>query len=212
MAIVYKHYRKDTGDCFYIGIGRSEKRAVDKSDRNAHWVNINNLVGFTSEIVFQEITIEEAKSWEKYLIGLYGRRDIGTGRLVNLTEGGDGNIGAIRTEEWKRKISEAHKGKKFSPETIRKMSEARKGFKHSEEFKRLASERGKQFRHTIESRQKLSKSKSGGNNPQAKKILDLNTGVEFDTIRSASEFYGLNIRKTYKQIKKGNEIPLIYIK
>lgn len=43
-------------------------------------------------------------------------------------------------EETRRKISEAKKGKKQSPEHIAKLSEARRGSKRSEETKRKMSE------------------------------------------------------------------------
>jgi len=44
------------------------------------------------------------------------------------------------TEEQKRKISEAHKGKRFTEEHKRKLSEAHKGRKFTEEHKRKLSE------------------------------------------------------------------------
>lgn len=47
-------------------------------------------------------------------------------RLVNSTEGGDGTI-RKKTEEEKRKISEAHMGKKLSEEHKKKLSEAKLG-------------------------------------------------------------------------------------
>ena len=48
--------------------------------------------------------------------------------------------GRIFTEEHRRKLSEAHKGKIISKETKRKISEAGKGRKHTEESKRKMSE------------------------------------------------------------------------
>jgi hypothetical protein len=44
---------------------------------------------------------------EMRLIALYGRRDLKVGSLFNLTDGGEGFSGAIRTAEWRQSISDA---------------------------------------------------------------------------------------------------------
>lgn len=44
-------------------------------------------------------------------------------KLTNTSAGGDG-VDAPRTEEWKRKIGEAHRGKEVSQETRQKLREA----------------------------------------------------------------------------------------
>lgn len=53
--------------------------------------------------------LEEAEAFyeEMKLIEVYGRRDLGTGTLFNLTDGGEGLAGVIRTDEWRKNISEA---------------------------------------------------------------------------------------------------------
>jgi hypothetical protein len=55
----------------------------------------------------------------------------------NLTTGGGG---PVPTAEVRRKMSDAGKGKKQSPEWIKKRFESRKGWKHSEETKAKLSE------------------------------------------------------------------------
>lgn len=64
------------------------------------------------------------------------------------------------SEETRRKLSEAKKGKgmQFSEETKRKMSEAKKGKYRSEEIKRKISEANKGRHHSEETKRKLSKS------------------------------------------------------
>ena len=51
----------------------------------------------------------------------------------------EANKGKVVSEETKEKLSKALKGRQFSEETIKKMSEARKGKKMSDEFKRQRS-------------------------------------------------------------------------
>jgi hypothetical protein len=71
---------------------------------------------------------------EMFLIGFYGRKNIGTGCLINLTDGGEGTRGAVCSEEKKRLLSEQRKGKpnlklrgrKRSDELRSKLSEYRK--------------------------------------------------------------------------------------
>lgn len=53
----------------------------------------------------------------------------------NSTDGGDGGLGIIVSEETKEKMSKIRKGKKHSEETKRKMSEGRIGMKFSKEHK-----------------------------------------------------------------------------
>lgn len=101
---VYHHYRKDTGEIFYVGVGHS-KRAYSKQSRNNYWHNIVNKCGYTIKIVKQDLTWEEACKEEKRLIKLYGRKDLGLGTLVNMTDGGDGTIGVVRSDEYKKNIS-----------------------------------------------------------------------------------------------------------
>jgi hypothetical protein len=60
------------------------------------------------EIVKDELTEAEAFYEEMRLIEAYGRRDLGTGTLFNLTDGGEGFAGILRTPEWAARISAAH--------------------------------------------------------------------------------------------------------
>lgn len=77
----------------------------------------------------------EALAREKELIALYGRADLGLGTLFNLTDGGDGPGGVIRSDEFKQNLSNFHTGKKKSAETRAKMSAHAKTRVCSEETK-----------------------------------------------------------------------------
>lgn len=54
---------------------------------------------------------QEAFKHEVYMIAVFGRKDLGTGILRNLSDGGDGASGAVRSPETRIKISKAKKGK-----------------------------------------------------------------------------------------------------
>lgn len=90
MAIVYQHRRKDANIIFYVGIGKNLKRAYSKKSRSKYWKDITKNHEYLVEILFDDISWEYACEIEIKLIQQYGRRDLGTGELVNLTSGGDG--------------------------------------------------------------------------------------------------------------------------
>jgi hypothetical protein len=92
MAIVYQHRRVDTKEVFYIGIGKSIKRAYDKTGRSLYWNKYTAKYEYEIEITHEDIIWEEACSIEKYLISFYGRKDLRLGALINQTDGGEGAI------------------------------------------------------------------------------------------------------------------------
>jgi hypothetical protein len=105
MALVYQHRRKDNNSIFYIGIGCNVKRAYSKRNRNKHWINIANNIGYEVDILIDNISFEMACAIEYILIILYGRVDLKTGLLVNLTDGGKGSINFKHKPETILKIS-----------------------------------------------------------------------------------------------------------
>jgi hypothetical protein len=125
-AYVYTHTRLDTNEVFYVGISTQKnfKRAYHLHERSNYWHNIAKKCGLKVSIIFDDLTWEEACIKEKELILKYGRIDLGTGTLVNLTNGGDGNIGGKASEETKVKMSIAKKGVKKSKEHIENMKKA----------------------------------------------------------------------------------------
>ena len=89
-----------------------------------------------SRIIYlkQNLTEEEAFKHEIYMIDVFGRKDLGTGILHNRTDGGEGTSGSVRSDETRKRMSEAKigenhpmYGKTRSKESRRKMSEAGKG-------------------------------------------------------------------------------------
>lgn len=164
MAYLYRHIRLDKNIPFYIGIGidNTYYRANSKKSRNNHWNKIVNKTDYEVEILFEHEDYNFIKEKEKDFISLYGRKDTNNGMLVNKTDGGDGclglihsdesklkmsipNKGKIISEEQKRKVSEFHKGKVASKETRLKMSEASKGDKNSRYGKTISEDTRKKM-------------------------------------------------------------------
>lgn len=114
MAYVYRHIRLDKNEPFYIGIGSdmTNKRANERARRSELWKKIVAKSEYEIEILFDDITYEEAKLKEIEFIKLYGRIDLCNGTLANLTNGGDGTINP--SQETRDKISKINKGRKNS--------------------------------------------------------------------------------------------------
>lgn len=102
---IYRHI-KPCGETFYIGIG-NKRRPYKKSDRNKYWHNVVNKYGYEIQVLKSDLSWEDAKELEIVLISYYGRKDLKTGCLVNMTEGGNGTLGFTRVlpQEQKNKIS-----------------------------------------------------------------------------------------------------------
>lgn len=126
MAYVYRHIRLDKNEPFYIGIGKVKKRAYSKQNRNKYWQNISNITEYDVEIIMDELTWEEACEKEKEFIKLYGRFQNG-GTLCNMTDGGEGTLGVIVSEETRKKKSIISKSIGISKETREKMASKLRG-------------------------------------------------------------------------------------
>jgi hypothetical protein len=126
MAYVYSHNRLDKNEVFYIGIGSDSNnkysRAYNTIDRSKFWKSIVNKTKYVVHILFDNVSWEDACQKEKDLIKMHGRKDLGTGTLVNMTNGGEGILGYIFTENDKIKISNSKKGK-LSHRKGKKLSE-----------------------------------------------------------------------------------------
>jgi hypothetical protein len=135
-------YLREGRTPYYIGKGSGERINQNKG-------RFCNKPTDKSRIIYlkQNLTEEEAFRHEKYMIAVFGRKDLGTGILHNRTDGGEGSSGFIVSKKTKRKLSEKKKGqnnpnygKTPSEETRRKQSDAKRGITISEETRRKQSE------------------------------------------------------------------------
>ena len=194
-TVVYQWLGED-GSPYYIGIGTPRRPYIDRR-RCGCPPPRERIV-----ILHENLEWEEACEIEKELIAFYGRKDLGTGILRNLTDGGDGARGI--SEETKRKISKSKKGQKLSEETKRKLSKANKGKKLSRETKMKQSEAAKGEnnpfygkKHSEETKEKISEANKGRklSDEIKKKISEANKG------RKLSE----ESKKKMSEAKKGQK-------
>jgi NUMOD3 motif len=148
----YAYLREDKTP-YYIGKGKGKR--IYSTNR------IIKPPKDKSRIIYlkQNLTEEEAFRHEIYMISVFGRKDLGTGILYNMTDGGDGTSGLSHSEETRKKMSEAKKN--MSDETKRKISEAHKGKTHSEESRRKMSESGKCKIFSEEHKRKMGEAHKG---------------------------------------------------
>jgi hypothetical protein len=203
--VVYRHRRLDDNSVFYIGLGNKQRPYV-KTKRNNYWKSIIEKYGYYVEVIQENLSLEDAKELEVFLISLYGRKDIKTGILCNMSDGGDGHNAS---PEIRKKTSERRKGKRTLPldyvrseEHSRKISEGKKGKpssfkgkKHTEETKAIIRQKRALQVFTKETRIKKSKSVKGAKNPAAIKVINVKTKEIFDTIIDAAK--SANISRAY---------------
>jgi len=111
---VYAHHTPGNPEPFYIGKGKNG-RVRERSKRSSFWKSVVKKHGFEYYILHQKLSEEDALNLEANYIQCYGRRDLGEGPLVNLSDGWDNppnHTGFIRSKETRRKISRSHIGMK----------------------------------------------------------------------------------------------------
>jgi hypothetical protein len=100
----YAYLREDRTP-YYIGRGKN-RRAFDKRH--------NVKVPPKDRILFLKtgLTFSESVDHERYMIAVLGRKDLGTGILRNITDGGEGVNGWVPSEETRAQWSRSRTGRK----------------------------------------------------------------------------------------------------
>jgi len=99
----------------YVGKGRDRRAWKHWEKQVRHNPGFGNFLALLRrealvpiiEIVKDGMDEAEAFFEEVRLIAVHGRRDLRTGALFNLTDGGEGFGGIVRTPEWAQRISNA---------------------------------------------------------------------------------------------------------
>jgi hypothetical protein len=203
--VLYAHRKETDGTIFYIGIG-TEKRPYLKKSRNEYWHNTVNKYGYYVDILAKDLCIDDALELEEFIIDEIGRKDLGKGSLVNLNNGGKGNLQV--SDITKKKMSKSatgrtawNKGIPMSDEQKDKLSKAkigvtspRKGFKLSEETKEKIRNANIGKKITQETKDKISIANVGSKNSSAKTVYNIKTNEVFGTLKEAAQSIGVNYR------------------
>lgn len=243
---VYKHTNLINGKV-YIGITSQNPTHRWNSGygyvHNSHFINAIKRYGwhnFSHEILFENLSKEEAYEQEKRLILLYQSNLPEYG--YNNSTGGDPGSGHVCSEETRAKMSKARKGIKISQETRNKIaeivkkrpadmryrfshsglgkpswnkgitgpnshsygvvfseerrkriSEALKGKPKSDSHKAKMSEVRKGIKLSEETRAKMSAAQSGDKHSRIRPVKNVTTGEVFSCMKYAAEKYGVTI-------------------
>jgi hypothetical protein len=214
---VYRHIRLDTNVPFYIGIGKKPekfsthkseyRRAFDKNSRSRFWEAVVNKTEYKVEIIFETDCHDIVKRKEIEFIKLYGRRNLETGCLVNLSDGGDGTKGVkfIGGKTPKKQLAARNRGKTVVDmqtgifyDSLPEACEAtncnygvEQGRKQlNSKIARFIRAYGKEV--TIDYTSRSDKVKEALRRKSKRLMLDLQTGVFFDNLPQACEAVNFN--------------------
>jgi len=129
---VYAYLRENSsvngpaGSPYYIGKGKRNRAYQDHFDCAANKPKNKNFI----LKIFDHCSNDEAKFLETGLIKIFGRIDLKTGCLRNLTHGGDGSSGYKHTAATKTKLRKNAISRQYSIKTRQLMSGAHKGSKN----------------------------------------------------------------------------------
>jgi len=228
MAYVYTHTRLDTNEIFYIGIGSDvlgkHRRAFSKKGRSKFWKDMIKNREYRVDVVYDNLSWEDACKKEIELIFKYGRRDLGKGTLVNLTNGGDGVSGYFHSNERIIKISKNSSGSNNGNakscihfDTNLKFKSLKEGCEYfalsynqqsSAVKTKLATAKfyyeNKPFtRPTKEEKSKrVSDAKKKSGNGKYNPVIHIETGLEFKTIKEGCRYFGIMYDAEHNKVTK----------
>ena len=177
---VYAHLDPITKAVRYIGKGK-KNRANSLTHRGRHhqrWLNNLKEQGLKPIVEIWESNLTEPQAFDFERLFIEAYRQAGA-NLCNLTNGGEGPSGAIRSEETRKKNSEARIGKI----------------------------------HTHESRIKMSQTRKGQPALNRKPVIDLATGLVWNSAKEAAHIYSFNYSSMMNMLNGSspNKTTLAYV-
>ncbi len=130
MNVYYTYaYLRHDGSPYYIGRGKGNRAYVVHSSKGRKF---SPPPPDRILLLKQNLSFKESVRHEKYMIAVFGRKDMGTGILRNLTDGGEGSENRVWSPEQRDKLRKANSGKKIPEEVRIKIREKLKGKEWSE--------------------------------------------------------------------------------
>lgn len=217
---VYAHRRSDTGEIFYVGKGSirprqrtvSYERAYATHPRNKAWKRLVKECGFEVEILAHFKTDALAQEFEMAEIQRLGRADLGTGTLLNMTDGGDGHANIVVSDDLRLKRSKNASAPR-SEAWVKSISSARKRTGNNGLVKQGDS-LPEAWRQAIAAGQRgpnnYMRGRSGEKHPRARKVVNVDTGMIYPSVCAAAEAEGFNMKSLHNCLSghRKNTTPL----
>lgn len=184
--VVYLHRNPITKEILYVGAGSPIRPKYIGHGRSIRWheyVRNNGLPEI--EIYKTGLSQTESIYLESCLIKTFGRTGYREGGiLVNSSAGGlETNRGIFLSEESKKKMSKAKKGKKLSPEHLKNLHKFKSGKDHLLYGKEVSES----------TRLKMSIAKRGKLPACAKKVINIKTGEIYPSGAFVARMIGRNV-------------------
>jgi len=158
---------REDGTPYYVGKGCG-KRAFGRKNHG----RLHPPKDLSRIVLFPQDSEAAAFESERDLIALFGRKDLGTGCLRNMTDGGEGATGYIAPVELRQRLSQMRKGhlgwNKGIPQTAecrKKISISNQGHEVTLETREKISRSHFGIGHTEAARQKMSLKRKGRPSP-----------------------------------------------
>lgn len=201
---VYIWHIVDTNEVFYVGKGKG-RRYKQTSSRNKFFTDMYESHNCAVTKVYENLTEQEAFQKECELVSWY--RENTNYRLTNQTDGGEGSSGWVPPKDFRDKQSKIHKAQWQDEEFREKMLMIRadeNGPYKSQGFRAKISQlvQGEnnpnygncwteEMKENLRQKQKDNNLYINETNPNAKRIVCIETGEVFDCIKFAIEKYNI---------------------